>query len=317
MYVTFGNMSENIEAQKEKPRKRRGIILWTIIALLIGSNCVTAWLLMKEKTKLVESRIVTEKVVVERDNIQSDLLALQKDYASLQVTDAAMQKEIDEKKARIEELIVEAKKHKGDAYIIAKLKKEAETLRTIMQGYVRTIDSLNTLNQTLVAEKKTVLKQLGVEKEKQSVLIKEKDELKTTIAKGSILSCFNISAKAVLFKRGGKKESETSKARKAEKIKVSFSLGENKIAKPGEKTVYIRIMTPDGKEMAKNYDDSYKFSFNQSTGYYAGKAELNYANVEISGVTYCEGQGEMVPGNYLVEITCDGVVIGSTNLKLD
>jgi hypothetical protein len=149
------------------------------------------------------------------------------------------------------------------------------------------------------------------------VLIKEKDELKTTIAKGSILSCFNISAKAVLFKRGGKKESETSKARKAEKIKVSFSLGENKIAKPGEKTVYIRIMTPDGKEMAKNYDDSYKFSFNQSTGYYAGKAELNYANVEISGVTYCEGQGEMVPGNYLVEITCDGVVIGSTNLKLD
>ncbi|MES2680000.1 MAG: hypothetical protein V4635_08955 [Bacteroidota bacterium] len=310
-------MSENISGQNVQRKKKRGIILWIIIALLMGSNGVTAWLLMQEKTKVVESRIVTEKVVVERDNIQSDLLALQKDYASLQVTDAAMQKDIDEKKARIEELLIEAKKHKGDAYIIAKLKKEADTLRAIMQGYVRTIDSLNTLNQTLVAEKKTVLKQLDVEKGKQTVLIKEKDELKTTIAKGSILTCFNVSAKAVLFKRGGKKESETSKARKAEKIKVSFSLGENKIAKPGEKTVYVRIMTPDGKEMAKSYDDSYKFTFNQNSGYYAGKAELNYANVEISGVTYCEGQGEMVPGNYVVEITCDGTVIGSTNLKLD
>jgi hypothetical protein len=310
-------MSENISGQNVQRKKKRGIILWIIIALLMGSNGVTAWLLMQEKTKVVESRIVTEKVVVERDNIQSDLLTLQKDYASLQVTDAAMQKDIDEKKARIEELLIEAKKHKGDAYIIAKLKKEADTLRAIMQGYVRTIDSLNTLNQTLVAEKKTVLKQLDVEKGKQTVLIKEKDELKTTIAKGSILSCFNVSAKAVLFKRGGKKESETSKARKAEKIKVSFSLGENKIAKAGEKTVYVRIMTPDGKEMAKSYDDSYKFTFNQSSGYYAGKAELNYANVEISGVTYCEGQGEMVPGNYVVEITCDGTVIGSTNLKLD
>ncbi len=313
MLVIFGIMSE----QNQQTKKKRGIILWVIIALLLGSNGYTIWLLSKEKNRVVESKIVTQKIIVERDNIQSDLLALQKDYESLQTTDAAMQKDIDEKKARIEELLKEAAKHKGDAYTINKLKKEAETLRAIMQGYVRTIDSLNTLNQTLVAEKKTVLKQLGVEKEKQNVLIKEKDELKSTIAKGSILTCFNINAKAVLFKRGGKKEVETSKARKAEKIKVSFSLGENKIAKPGEKAVYIRIMTPDGKEMAKNYDESYKFNFNQSSGYYAGKAELNYANVEISGVTYCEGQGEMVPGNYMIEIACDGVVIGSSNLKLD
>jgi len=311
-------MSEQtINEQKEKPRRKGGIILWIIILLLMGSNGITIWLLMQEKNRVVENKIVTEKVIVERDNVQADLLALQKDYEGLQASDAVMQKDIEEKKARIEELIKEAAKHKGDAYVIAKLKKETETLRMIMQGYVRTIDSLNTLNQTLIAEKKTVIKQLGVEKEKQNTLIKEKDELKTTIAKGSILSCFNITAKAVLFKRGGKKEAETNKARKAEKIKVGFSLGENKIAKPGEKTVYIRIMTPDGKEMAKNYDEGYKFTFNQSSGYYAGKETLNYANVEISGVTYCEGQGEMVPGNYMIEISCDGTVIGSTTLKLD
>jgi len=214
-------------------------------------------------------------------------------------------------------LIKEAAKHKGDTRIIAELRKETETLRAIMKGYVRTIDSLNTLNQNLVAEKKTVLKQLGVEREKQFTLVKEKEELKSTIAKGSILTCFNISAKAVFYKRGGKKEDFTTRARKAKKIKVSFSLGENKIAKAGEKTVFIRIMTPDGKEMAKSYDDNYKFTFNQSSGYYAGKETLNYANVEISGVTYCEGQGEMVPGNYLIEVTCDGVVIGNTSLKLD
>lgn len=311
-------MSEQtINEQKEKPRRKGGIILWIIILLLVGSNGITIWLLMQEKNRVVENKIVTEKVIVERDNVQADLLALQKDYEGLQASDAVMQKDIEEKKARIEELIKEAAKHKGDAYVIAKLKKETETLRMIMQGYVRTIDSLNTLNQTLIAEKKTVIKQLGVEKEKQNTLIKEKDELKTTIAKGSILSCFNITAKAVLFKRGGKKEAETNKARKAEKIKIGFSLGENKIAKPGEKTVYIRIMTPDGKEMAKNYDEGYKFTFNQSSGYYAGKETLNYANVEISGVTYCEGQGEMVPGNYMIEISCDGTVIGSTTLKLD
>lgn len=304
--------------ENENSRKRRAAVIWWFVtAVLVITNGVTLWLLYQEKNTVVKEKIVTEKIMVERDNIQADLVALQKDYEGLVATDAAMQKDIDEKKARIEQLLKEAAKHKGDAYVIKKLKEETETLRAIMKGYVRTIDSLNTLNQTLVAEKKTVLRQLGNEKEKQVTLIKEKEELKSTIAKGSILTCFNISAKAVFYKRGGKKEMETTKARKAEKIRVSYSLGENKIARAGEKTVFVRIMTPDGKEMAKSYDENYKFNFNQSSGYFAGKTDLNYANAEISGITYCEGQGQLVPGNYIIEITCDGSVIGTTNIKLD
>ena len=302
--------------ENEKSSKKRGLLFWIIIGLTT-TNVITIWLLVNEKSKVANTITISEKILVEKNTVEVDLLDLQKDYQNLQTNDAAMQLDIDAKRARIVVLIKEASRHKGDATIISKLKIEMQTLRSIMQSYVRTIDSLNTLNQTLVAEKKTVLKQLGSEKEKQSVLIKEKDELKSTIAKGSILSCFNISAKAVLYKRGGKKESETNKARKTEKIKVSFSLGENKIAKAGEKTIYVRIMTPDGKELAKSYDDNCRFNFNQSSGYFAGKETLNYANAELMGVTYCEGQGEYVPGNYIIEITCDGVVIGNTSLKLD
>lgn len=303
--------------QEESKSKKRGIVLWIIIALLLGTNGFTIWLLMQEKNTVAEKVVEIKTVYVEKETLQNDLAELKKDFETLQTNDKALQADIELKKARIEELMEEAKKHKGDAYIIAKLKKETETLREIMKHYVYTIDSLNTLNQTLVAEKKTVLKQLGEEKQKQDVLKQEKEELKNTIAKGSILTCFNVSAKGVYFKKGGKKEVETTKARKATKIKVNFSLGENKIAKAGEKPVYIRIITPDGKEMAKSYDDSYKFTFNKSSGYYAGKESINYANVEISAATYCEGQGEMVPGNYIIEITCDGAVIGNTNLKLD
>ncbi len=303
--------------QEESKSKKRGIFLWIFIALLMGTNGYTIWLLMQEKNKVAEQIIKIETVYVEKETIQNDLATLMKDYEGLQTNNKAIQADIELKKVRIAELMEEAKKHKGDAYIIAKLKKETETLREIMKHYVYTIDSLNTLNQTLVADKKKVLKQLGEEKEKQNVLNQEKEELKTTIAKGSILSCFNVTAKGVYFKKGGKKEVETNKARKATKIKIGFSLGENKIAKAGEKSVYIRIITPDGKEMAKSYDDSYKFIFNKSNGYYAGKETVNYANVEMSAVTYCEGQSEMVPGNYIIEITCDGAVIGNTNLKLD
>jgi len=303
--------------ETEKKKKRRALFLWLIILLLMITNGVTGWLLFTEKTKIVEQKIITEKIIIERDNVKTDLLSLQKEFENLETSDKLLAKDIADKKARIEELIKQAEKHKGDAYIIGQLRKETETLRSIMMGYVHTIDSLNTLNQVLVAEKKTVLKQLDKEKEKQTVLEQEKEELKTTIAKGSVLSCFNVTAKSVFYKRGGKKEIETKKASKTEKIKVSFSLGENKIAKAGEKTVYIRIMTPDGKEMAKSYDDNYKFTFNKNSGYFAGKETLNYANAEITGVTYCEGNSEFVPGNYILEITCEGNVIGTGGFKLD
>src|SRR5688572_25219715 len=130
--------------EKDRSRRRRGILLWSLIVLLLTTNGITLWLLLQEQEKGVKERVITKEVMVERDNIQQDLELLQKDYAELKTNDAVMQKDINEKKLRIEELIKEAAKHKNDKYIISKLRKETETLREIMKGYVRTIDSLHT-----------------------------------------------------------------------------------------------------------------------------------------------------------------------------
>ena len=306
-----------MEEHKSEDNRKKGGLLWIIIGLLVVANSVTFLMYWQEKNKAASEVVIKEQVIVERDNVKEELLQLQKDYGNLQTSDKTLQVEIEAKKAEIAQLLVDAEKHKGDAYIISKLKKESETLRQIMRGYVRTIDSLGTLNKTLIVEKENVLKELDTVKGKITGLNKDKEDLQATIQKGSILTCFNVVAKGVKFKSGGKKESETTKASRTQKIKVSFSLGENKIAKAGEKTVYVRIVTPDGKEMAKNYDDNYKFTFNKSSGYFAGKETLNYSNAEISGVTYCEGQGDLVSGNYIIEISCDGVIIGSSTLRLD
>ena len=306
-----------MEENTTNDNNKKGALLWVLIGLLAITNTVSFWMYWQEKNKAATEIVIKEQVIIERDNVKGELLQLQKDYSNLQTSDKGLQAEIDAKKAEIAQLLEDAEKHKGDVYIISKLKKESETLRQIMRGYVRTIDSLGTMNKTLIVEKNNVLKELDTEKGKISGLNKDKEDLQATIQKGSILTCFNLVAKGVKFKSGGKKESETTKASRTQKIKVSFSLGENKIAKAGEKTVYVRIVTPDGKEMAKNYDDNYKFTFNKSSGYFAGKETLNYSNAEISGVTYCEGQGDLVAGNYIIEVSCDGVIIASSTLRLD
>ena len=310
-------MENNNSEQHQEEKGNKSSIVKILLASSIILNILLLFLYFSEKKELEKQTEIIKTVFIEKGDVESDLLNLKKSFEDLKTNDSTLKTEIEEKKLQIEQLMEEAKKHKGDARIIAKLKKETETLRAIMKGYVRTIDSLNTLNQKLIVEKGEVIKSLDQEKEKSTKLNKEKEELQSTINKGSILACTNITAQGVNVKSGGKKFSVTNKAKRADMIRVSFSLGENKIARSGSKDIFVRIITPDGKEMAKSYDDNYRFIFNSSSGYYAGKTNINYGNKEVGVTTMCEGNSTLLPGKYQIEVTADGVVIGETSLTLD
>ncbi len=304
-----------MENKPEEKKSNKRILLILLLLLLVGNGAfgLLWWL---ERGRANSEVIVKEQVIVERDNVKNDLLTLQQEYATLQTSDKAVQSDLEQKKSEIAELLVQAEKHKDDAYIIFKLKKETETLRKIMQHYIVEIDSLNTLNKTIIAEKDKVNDDLTTEKDKTTQLSKDKDVLQSTVNLGSVLKAENPTVKGVKFKSGGKKEVETTKASRVEKIKVSFVLGENKIAKTGVKPVYVRIVSPEGKEITKSPDEGNMFKFNGSKGYFAGKQDVNYKNEEVAVDVFCASPTPFVPGKYLIEISCDDVVIGQTNIIL-
>jgi hypothetical protein len=300
---------------KENKKSNNRILLLLLVLLLIG-NATFAWLWWSERGRANKTIVEKQEVIVEKDRVKEDLLALQEEYATLQTTDKAVQAELEEKRAQIAELLVQAEKHKGDAYIISQLRKETETLRKIMKHFVVQIDSLNTLNKTIIAEKDKVSADLNAEKDKTSQLSKDKDALQSTVNLGSILKAENPSVKGVKFKSGGSKEVETTKASRVERLKVSFVLGENKIAKRGVKPVYVRVVSPDGKEITKSQDDSNMFRFNGSRGYFAAKQDVNYNNEEVAVDVFCPSPDGFIPGKYLIMIGCDDVVIGETSITL-
>lgn len=312
-------MEEQKNNEKSSSKKLHAIYL-TIIFLL-GGLCI--WLVTEVRgLKIVVSEHTTtiNQVIQERDDVKSDLEDLKAQYEALETTDAALTAELEAKKAYIDSLLVEADKHKGDAAIIAKLKKETQTLRRIMQGYIVTIDSLNTLNNTLRAEKQEVLTQLEGEKEKVSNVTKEKEGLQGRIDLAAQLSTLNIRATGVNVSRGGKKETETNKASKADKIKVSFDIADNDLTKAGGHIVYIRVMTPDGRELTKAEDPDHQFSWGGgNVGYYASKKTIDYQNQPMSVLMYCDKSNpdnEFLPGTYRIEIVCDKAIIGETSFTL-
>ncbi|HEX8516432.1 MAG TPA: hypothetical protein VF868_09560 [Bacteroidia bacterium] len=301
---------------KPEEKKSNNRILIILLALLLVGNGTFAWLWLKERGRANTVVVEKEQVIVERENVKKELLDLQEEYATLQTNDVALQKELEEKRAEIAELLEQAEKHKGDAYIISKLKKETETLRKIMKHFVVQIDSLNTLNKTLIVEKDKVTADLTAEKDKTSQLSKDKDALQSTVNLGSVLKAENPTVKGVKFKSGGKKEVETTKASRVERIKVSFVLGENKIAKKGPRSVYVRVITPDGKELAKSMDDMNVVNFNGSKGYFAAKQDVNYSGEDVAVDIFCPSPTEFVPGKYLVNIICDDVIVGESTITL-
>lgn len=309
-------MENKPEIKKLEEKKSKNTILLVLLILLLLSNGVFVYMWLQERGRANTEVVIKEQVIVEKNTLTADLKQLKEEYSTLQTNDVALQKELEEKRAQIDELIAQAEKHKGDAYIISKLRKETETLRSIMKHFVVQIDSLNTANQTLIAEKKEVTASLDAEKTKTSQLSKEKENLQSTVNMASKLKAMNPVAKGIKFKSGGKKEVETERASKTERIKVSFTLGENRVAKKELKPVYVRIVSPEGKEITKSMEEANQFSFNGSKGYFAAKQDVNYSNEDVAVNIMCPSPDGFVPGKYIIMIACDDVIVGETTITL-
>jgi len=312
----FSAQGASTDNQKKKKRLLL-FLLWFFLLFSIVGNGILYWLYLKERNRA--QTVITEKkvVIVERDHTKQDLIQLQQDYSMIQTNNKKIQHELEEKKQQIAQLILDADKHKGDAWYIAKLQREGDNLRSIMKNYIRTIDSLNTSNKSLLKENVKVRTQYLSEKERASTLIKEKDELQNTINKGALLKVSSVKAAAVIVRRGGKKESETKKAHKANKIKVTGIIVENALASKGNKEVFLRVVTPDGKELARAIDDANSFSFNGVRGFFCAKEIIQYDNIEMPITLYAENKAGYLPGKYQIEIYCEEALIGQTTLILD
>jgi hypothetical protein len=304
--------TQHTAPKEEKKQSRLFLYLFLLMTVACG---IFAWLYWIQKNETQEVTTENVQITQESEEVKRDLQQLQTDYDALKTDDESIKKEIEEKKALIEVLQKEAEKHKNDAWIISKLKKETKTLREIMQHFVVEIDSLNTMNKTLIAQKDSVTTELSSEKQKSATLLTEKDKLYKV---GSIIKASGMTVTAMNVK-GKNKLDETSKAKKTDKIKIAFKLGENKIAPKGPRTIYVRIVTPDGKEWCDSPDADHMFTFGNSKGFYAMKKSLQYENEDISVEMFIrkkENQ-ELLPGKYMVEVNMDNATIGSTTLVLE
>ncbi len=294
-------------------------LLYALIALLAITVVYMGYKLNSQSTQVSSLLDENNVITTERSELEQGLEEMLQQYDTLNVDNEEMKAEILQQKAEISELLERVKKLKKDdgslRWEIDKLKKEAGTLRDIMKGYLVTIDSLNTMNKTLVAEVDNLGNSLSEVNEAYTGLsetVKDQNEL---IKAGSVLVATTFSAEAIRVRNSGAQKA-TNRAAKAEMIKSCVKLGQNKIAKKGPKTLYLRVISPDGVVLDDKNNMGSTFNFNNVSGKYSAKRQFDYDGTSKDICVFHTVMNTLPAGQYIVEMYESGVLIGKTTFDL-
>jgi len=199
---------------------------------------------------------------------------------------------------------------------LAVVKRKLAQLQEITQVYERQIDSLFTVNRELKAENEQIKSDYTLEQQKTTDLAKDKEALNEKITGAAILKAYKISASAYKT-RGVEKDKETDKAARTEKIKVCFTVGENKLVASGYKRFFVRIARPDNTILTRG--PAYTFQFLGQTLQFSAMETLNYEGNAADICTYFElplNNPELPKGRYYVNIFTEDREIGQTSFEL-
>ncbi len=298
------------------PDRNQGSKKWIIIAvlLLIVIVAILIWFLPMKNKYL---SMINEKEV-QRAELQNELTSLMIRHDSIKAEYGALSDSLSVKDSIIVANAKEIQELLNYKWEYGKVNKKLELLRKISQGYVHQLDSLFTVNRELKEENEKIRQQYDQEQDRTRTLSKDKEKLIEKMTQATVLKAYSISAIGIRLTGSGK-EKETDKAGKIERVKVCFTLGENKLAEPGKKTIYIRILRPDNIVVTQKVDGDYTFQYQGQTMEYTSKQELDYQNKDTSTCIYWTKKSKEEPamvGTYNVFIYADGFEIGTSNFIL-
>ena len=305
---------EMIQFEKDHPSKKSsgsgngggGSMRILAIALAAVAVALLAALLvmMGRKNALVKD------LNIDKQNLTNELIALQGDYESLSTTNAAINDSLNVEKEKVGQLIERLQKTEAtNRAKIREYEKELGTLRSIMKGYIKQIDSLNTLNISLRNEASEARREAQESKRQYEDLRSTTDKLSQKASAGAVVKGRGFNLVAI-----NESNKVTDRSSRARKLRACLSLIENSIADRGYRTVYIRVKGPDDILMT---DDSGKvFTSGGEQMIYSASRKVDYQGEEVEICIYFANPQGFTKGKYTVDLYTDETRLGSAEMVL-
>ena len=300
-------MNNNITSQQGKPKGKAVMLLAALIVILTIVLAVVGWMFYSGQQ---EAQEIQQQLNAEKDSLTLNLQEIMYEYDGLETDNEIIQAKLTEEQERAAKLYDELRQVKQISYAkIKEYQRELGTLRAIMRDMVTEIDSLNTLNQQLIAENIKVRQEFTMSQKTVESLEKKTEELSSAVERGSVIGARNIKSITI-----NSRNREVSRARNVEKIQTCFTLSENSIAKPGSRFVYMRILGPDGFILAKANTDLFDFEGEKIV--FSAHRDVDYQNSDVEMCIFYDNNGELIGGKYEVSLFMDGYLIGHSEFLL-
>ena len=295
-----------MENQKSNSGLKAAVV---ILALLLVGSLFYIYSLTND-ANILSNQIVTEKS--EKDNVLDSLSILRDTYDKALEDKTAMSDDLVVEREKVINLIADLKKSKGDAASMSKYRGQFLKLQENMKNLMAENDALKSANQTLTTQRDSTVAVSGEQKRFIDTLASQNQKLANTVERGSKLSITNLKTQAFKERSSGK-QVETEKASRANRLKVSFTIAANEIAKSGEKKYYVQIIDSNNNVIGQKKTEVFgsqilTYSFTSTVVY-------NNKNTDVVE-TLVTNEDELTKGSYFVNIFDKGDLVSKTSFTL-
>ena len=308
-------MEENKKGTPPVTEKKTDVVKIILILLLLGSLGAGAFFGMSHLKKSETIAKQEEEIKTTKDTLAvkiKELQALQLDYERIKLEREAMGLENDSLDAKILQLnqdIINVRR--GNQATINKLNTTIKNLKADVVNQDGALEELKRQRDSLYASIDTLRKVNTTLNDTISALKSTNTSLTQMVDLAAILKTENI--QVISINKKGKESLPIKpdlKAKAIDKLKVTFNLSENPVAKKTKKQIMLRVVEPNEAVL---FDMSTGGGFFISEGKeipYTSKEEVDFDNTrQRVSFIYIKGS-PYKPGNYTVEIYGDGVKIG-------
>ena len=275
--------------------------LVAVVVLLAGALAYVWW----NKTTLVN------ELNVEKEELTSQMIALQNDYATLSSDYDMINSQLDSSREEVSQLIERIKKTEAtNRSKMRQYEKELGTLRSIMRNYIVQIDSLNTLNKKLTADAAAARREAAESRKKSEELSKTVKDLSGQVAVGSV-----VKARGLKLEAYNASDKVTDRSSRVVRLIANLALVENDLATKGPVRVYIRVKDPDGILLTNSSQRTFSVAGGEPMICTASR-EVDYEGKEVELGIYINDIPSYIKGIYTVEAYTEQTKLGDAELML-
>ncbi|MDE6527149.1 MAG: hypothetical protein K2L75_07805 [Muribaculaceae bacterium] len=294
------------------------IIVATVILALLAGWLVFSTVKANKRAAAASARLEQFELDRAQADLEREYQDLNDEFAQFEnsrkyIKDDSIKRELNDKyeaaRLQVEKLQQElaSQKHKSAAEI-AKLRSEIDTLRNLLRHYVEEIDRLNKENEALRSENKEIKERNTRLSNQVSETTRRNEALSERMTLAEKLNVTGLSL--MPLNKKGKKE---KKVAKAVQLAATFTIPQNNSTPVGEKTIYMRIVSPSGQLLGNGGT----FAFEGGNVGYTAKKSIEYAGEEIGGITiYYDVNTPLIAGDYTVELFADNFRLTSRSFTL-